>query len=115
MRKSGRSQRQKGDRVERKIRKLIEEIGLPCSRVPLSGSAGGLFAGDLKVDGLNVEVKSRKNGWPRLERWLGNSDGTVVLHRDCLPEERGRPVHRRVMVLLTFEMWVLLMAHRLKD
>ncbi len=58
----GKFQRDKGMRIERKIVHLHHEAGLPCERVPLSGSAGGSFSGDLIIGNLRAEVKGRKNG-----------------------------------------------------
>jgi Holliday junction resolvase len=43
----GRSPRQKGNRTERALRYYLMQRGFTAERVPLSGSAGGRFAGDL--------------------------------------------------------------------
>jgi Holliday junction resolvase len=43
---SGKSPRQKGDRLERELVKLLEAAGIPAKRVPLSGSARG-YPGDI--------------------------------------------------------------------
>jgi Holliday junction resolvase len=42
---SGRRSRNKGARVERAIVARLQKLGLDAQRVPLSGSAGGLFGG----------------------------------------------------------------------
>jgi Holliday junction resolvase len=41
----GRGSRQKGDRLERAIVKLLQSHGLGAERIPMSGSAGGSFCG----------------------------------------------------------------------
>lgn len=58
----GKFQRDKGLRIERKLVHLHHEAGLPCERVPLSGSAGGSFKGDLIIGDLRAEVKGRATG-----------------------------------------------------
>lgn len=97
----GKFSRDKGARIERKIRDLHEEMGVACERVPLSGAAGGSFGGDLIVDGeFRCEVKGRANGdgFKTLERWLGENS-ILFLNRD-----RAEPLvvlpwstYRRVM------------------
>jgi hypothetical protein len=46
--------------------------------MPLSGSAGGRYSGDLTVPVLGldhrVEVKVRANGFQRLYEWLNGAD-----------------------------------------
>jgi len=82
----GKSQRDKGARVERAIVKLHLDAGVPCQRVPLSGAAGGMFTGDLAIGpkgSLVGEVKSRKGGksFKQIEDWLGQNHA-LFLHRD---------------------------------
>ena len=69
-------QRDKGARVEREIVQRFREIGLWAEKVPLSGAAGGSFAGDILVEDYTVEVKARKDGtgFKLLYRWLGDND-----------------------------------------
>jgi Holliday junction resolvase len=78
----GRAPRQKGNRIERFIVNLLQDFGLAAERIPLSGSAGGSFKGDLSIPLLNidrvVEVKSRKHGWRELYAWLENRDLLIV-------------------------------------
>lgn len=52
----GKSQRDKGSRVERKIVAMHRDIGIHAERVPLSGAAGGSYCGDVKIF-PNVELK----------------------------------------------------------
>ena len=49
MSSGGKSPRQKGSRTERAIVRLLQERGLAAERVPLSGAAGGRYAGDVSV------------------------------------------------------------------
>ncbi len=79
--------KRKGNRVEREVGNLHKALGVEASRVPLSGSAGGAFSGDVRVviDGheLTGEVKARRGGagFKTLERWLGDND-LLFLRRD---------------------------------
>ena len=72
--------RDKGQRIEREVVHLHQDAGIPASRVPLSGAAGGEFAGDLHVLDLRAEVKSRKDGsgFKQLETWLADHDMLFV-------------------------------------
>jgi hypothetical protein len=60
----------------------LQNGGLAAERIPLSGSAGGSFVGDLTVPLLGadrvVEVKCRADGWRELYRWLEGRDLLVV-------------------------------------
>ena len=51
----GRASRQKGDRTERAIVRLLQEHGFAAERVPLSGSARGRFSGDVSMPLLGVD------------------------------------------------------------
>jgi Holliday junction resolvase len=74
--KGGRRSRDKGNRTERAIVRALQDHGLGAERVPLSGSAGGSYVGDLTVPVLGVdrvvEVKARANGFRELYAWLEN-------------------------------------------
>jgi Holliday junction resolvase len=78
----GRSPRQKGNRAERALVKFLQERGFAAERVPLSGSAGGSYKGDLSVPvlGINrvVEVKVRAKGFRELYAWLIDRDILIV-------------------------------------
>jgi Holliday junction resolvase len=78
----GRSPRQKGNRTERALRHFLLQRGLTAERVPLSGSAGGRFAGDLLLTLAGrdhiVEVKCRGNGFAQLYEWLDGRDLLIV-------------------------------------
>lgn len=86
----GRASRDKGNRLERAIIKLLQDAGLASERVPLSGSAGGSYAGDLTVPILGrdliVEAKARANGFAQLYAWLEGRDALVIRadRRDAL-------------------------------
>ena len=86
--RGGRRSRQKGDRVERAIVKALQNAGFGAERVPLSGSAGGSYCGDLTVPvigrDLVVEVKARANGFRELHNWLENRD-VLMLKADRRP------------------------------
>ena len=81
--RGGRASRQKGDRFERAIVRLLQDHGLGAERVPLSGSAGGgSYSGDLTVPILGrdlvVEAKARANGFAQLYSWLEDRDVLVI-------------------------------------
>jgi hypothetical protein len=92
--------RDKGARIERELVHLHQDAGIPASRVPLSGAAGGEYAGDLHVLDLTAEVKARKDGsgFKQLETWLGAHD-ILFVRRD-----RQRP-----LVVLPWEVYIRLM------
>jgi hypothetical protein len=79
---SGRAPRQKGNRFERHLRDLLQDAGIAAERVPLSGSAGGRYAGDLSVPVLGVdrvcEAKCRGTGFQQLYAWLEGRDLLIV-------------------------------------
>jgi hypothetical protein len=78
----GRASRQKGNRTERAIVRLLQERGLTAERVPLSGAAHGRFGGDVSVPVLGVdrrvEVKCRGDGFRELHKWLAGVDFLIV-------------------------------------
>ena len=100
----GRMSRNKGRRIENELVHKHKDMGVDCERVPLSGSAGGRFAGDLVIehDGAlyRAEVKARAtgNGFKTLEGWIGDHD-MLFLRRD-----RAEP-----MVVLTWRTYAKLM------
>jgi hypothetical protein len=78
---SGRKSKRKGDRIERELVARHRALGLAAQWVPLSGAAGGLFAGDVLVPGVGrIEVKARAqgSGFVTLTRWLGTADALVL-------------------------------------
>jgi Holliday junction resolvase len=79
---SGRGPRNKGARTERGIVKVLQANGVAAVRVPLSGAAGGRFAGDIVVPllgrDLRIEVKARVDGFRELYSWLTARDVLIV-------------------------------------
>jgi Holliday junction resolvase len=53
--KGGRRSRDKGNRAERALVRVLQDHGFAAERVPLSGSAGGRYKGDLTVSLLGIE------------------------------------------------------------
>ena len=86
----GKASRQKGDRFERAVVKLLNEAGIPAERVPLSGSAGGSFSGDIKAQLFGrpfvIEAKARGDGFKQLYEWLLERDVLVLRadRQECL-------------------------------
>ena len=74
---SGRRSRSKGARTERSIVNALQANGIAAVRVPLSGSVGGRFAGDIVLPlmgrDLCVEVKARADGFRELYCWLNRA------------------------------------------
>lgn len=77
-----RRSRDKGNRCERALVTFLQDRGFAAERVPLSGSVGGRYVGDLSVPLLGVdrivEVKVRANGFRELYRWLDGRDLLIV-------------------------------------
>jgi hypothetical protein len=80
--RGGRRSRNKGTRVERALVRYLQERALAAERVPLSGSCGGRFVGDLSLPLLGVdrcvEVKCRARGFRELYAWLDGRDLLIV-------------------------------------
>jgi hypothetical protein len=88
--RGGRASRDKGNRLERAVVRLLQDHGLGAERVPLSGSAGGSFSGDVTTQligrDLTIECKSRANGFLTLYAWLEGRDVLIIKadRRDAL-------------------------------
>lgn len=79
---SGRRPREKGNRLERAMVRLLQERARAAQRVPNSGSSGGKFRSDISVpvmgDDWLIECKSRARDFLRLYQWLEGSDALIV-------------------------------------
>jgi|TARA_R110001583_G_scaffold4447_1_gene25778 hypothetical protein len=89
----------KGTRIENLIVKLHQASGIRCRRVPLSGSLGGDFSGDLDIGNnyeFKGEVKSRKtgSGFKTITGWLGENN-FLFLHEN----------YKKPMIVMTWEMY----------
>ena len=86
----GHASRDKGNRTERAIVRLLQARGFAAERVPLSGAARGRFGSDVSVPLLGVdrrvEVKCRCDGFRELYKWLTGADLLIV---KC---DRGEPL-----------------------
>ena len=78
----GRAPRRKGHSIERALVRFLQARGFAAVRVPLSGSVGGRFAGDILLPlmgrDLCVEVKARADGFRELYCWLNRRDVLIV-------------------------------------
>jgi Holliday junction resolvase len=105
----GRASRDKGNRAERAVVRLLQEYGFTAERVPLSGAARGRFGGDVSVPLLGrdrrAEVKCRGNGFRQLYDWLGTHDFLVV------KADRSEPL---IIVRLKFAAEIAKLAERAK-
>src|SRR5215510_12750128 len=83
----GRFPARKGRRVEQELTRLLLELGLVCSRVPLSGAAGGDFSSDIHLEIFGqvhrVEVKARRQ-FRTLHAWLAGAE-LLLLKADYQP------------------------------
>jgi hypothetical protein len=84
-----RKSRDKGNRTERAIVRLLQGVGFATEHVPLSGAARGRFGGDVSVPLLGIdrriEVKCRADGFRELYRWLGRANFLIVRADRCEP------------------------------
>jgi Holliday junction resolvase len=88
--RGGRRSREKGNRAERAIVAFLQDSGFAAERVPLSGSAGGKYAGDVTIPLLGrdmcAEVKVCAHGFGQLYAWL---DGREIL---IVRQDRREPL-----------------------
>jgi hypothetical protein len=60
----------------------MQAAGFASERIPLSGAAGGKFAGDITSPLLGIdrriEVKCRANGFAQIYAWLDGSYALIV-------------------------------------
>jgi Holliday junction resolvase len=81
-RRGGRRSRDKGNRAERAIVAFLQDRGFAAERVPLSGSAGGKYVGDVTIPLLGrdlcAEVKVRAHGFGQLYAWLDGRELLIV-------------------------------------
>lgn len=79
---TGRRSRNKGARIEREAVAILQEAGIAAERIPLSGAAGGRFAGDISVPVMGkdrrLEVKCRAAGFAQIYAWLAGNYGLVI-------------------------------------
>lgn len=77
-------QRQKGDRFERSIVEALNSIRLDAQRVPLSGSAGGHYGGDISFNWFSerakfeAKVRAGADGFKTLYQWIEGNAGLFV-------------------------------------
>jgi len=106
--RGGHASRAKGNRCERAIVRALQDAGFAAERVPLSGSAGGSYCGDLTVPLLGVdrivEVKVRARGFAQLYDWLERRDLLVV-----------RADRREPLVILPFKLAIAIAAAAERD
>ena len=81
----------KGSYHERKIVEWLQSLGIKAKRQPLSGSLGGEYSGDIKLEleGLELvgEVKYRDtSGFPSPFTVLDNRDMAVYKRRRGTPQ-----------------------------
>lgn len=79
---SGRKAKVKGVSFERAVVKALQDAGLAATRVPLSGSAGGPYSGDIDCPVLGadrkLECKRRARAFGTLYQMLGPNYALVI-------------------------------------
>lgn len=72
----GKAQKQKGYRGENNLRRLLQDKGINCNRVPLSGASAITPSCDLLIgeDESKAEVKVRADGFKSIYKWLSDND-----------------------------------------
>lgn len=78
----GKYSARKGRRYEYEVRDWLRSMGLAAARVPLSGAAGGRWAGDLVCDGLGIIECKRVKQLPALLRNALLRSEVVLLRED---------------------------------
>ncbi len=78
----GKMSRTKGSLMERALVKILQARGFAAERVPLSGGAGGRFAGDIDIPMLGRdtrwECKIRADGFKEIYAWLADHYGLFI-------------------------------------
>jgi Holliday junction resolvase len=86
---SGRRSRDKGCRFERELVRKLQDAGIAGERIPLSGSAGGSFCGDITIPVLGkdrrFEAKKRAGGFKLLYDFLADHYGLFVAQDRSTP------------------------------
>ena len=104
--------KRRGYEVEREVVKLWQGLGVPCKRILASGAFkhyGKDLAGDIRLNGLTVEVKRRKNGtgFASLYKWLEQDNSQMLICR-ADAKKRLYVIPEEVMVQFAKDMgWML--------
>jgi hypothetical protein len=87
--KGGKRSRDKGCRFERDLVNIFQAAGISAERIPLSGSAGGSFAGDITLPVLGkdrrIECKKRAGGFALLYNYLAEHYGLIICQDRASP------------------------------
>jgi len=81
----GRASRDKGNRTERAIVRLLQDRGLAAERVPLSGAMRGRFGGDISVPAPSVAIYAVKRNAAEMDSAKSTSGLTVVTFWSSAP------------------------------
>jgi len=74
----GKSQQRKGYRGEYQLKRLLQDAGIDCQRIPLSGASAFTPSCDLLIGEDQAEVKIRGNGFKKLYDWLAGNQYLFV-------------------------------------
>lgn len=95
----------RGYQVEKWLERKHKENGIDCERVPLSGSMGGKYSGDLAIPNVErrafvCESKARRDGtgFKVIEGWLEEKDILFIKRNNQNP-----------MIVLSWETYLKLM------
>ena len=79
-----RRNKQRGYELEKEAQDFWRDLGVECQRVLGSGAYKNYsadLAGDLRLNGLLVECKRRKDGFRELYKWLSQDDADLLIVR----------------------------------
>jgi len=76
----GKASKDKGYRGENNLRHLLQDAGIDCERLPLSGASAITPSCDLLIgkDEDQAEVKVRAEGFKSLYKWLSDNEYLFV-------------------------------------
>jgi len=85
----GKASRRKGDRFERQCVNTLQDMGIGAERIPLSGSAGGSFTGDITApvqgEDWRIECKIRAHAWSDLYHWIEGNKALFIRRDNAKP------------------------------
>jgi len=74
----GKASKDKGYRGENNLRHLLQDAGIDCERIPLSGASAITPSCDLLIGDDQAEVKVRANGFTTFYKWLAGNEYLFV-------------------------------------
>lgn len=93
----------KGRALENLIVKTLNDAGITSERIPLSGSLGGKYVGDVIIGSIDkriatIECKFRQAISMQLWDWFAESDDYLVIKRN----------HKKPLILMDMDQFIKL-------